>query len=153
MAGRKHFDHSSPEGSGLSDGGGGEVYFLTVCCQPRSLNQLANKRIWEALVETVRLREERKSLNCRLLLAMPDHFHGLFSFEGEEPMVKVIKDLKSWLARSQGIQWQRDFFDHRLRSFESAREKGDYIRQNPVRAGLVEKASDWGFQFDLIQTG
>ena len=139
---------SSPQ---LGGDGSPEVYFLTVCCLPRELNQLAKKEIWDALVETVQLREERGSLSCRLLLAMPDHFHGLFSFEGKEPMVKVVADLKSWLARSQGVKWQRDFFEHRLRSFESAREKGDYIRQNPVRAGLVQKVEDWPFQFDRIE--
>jgi len=36
-----------------------------------------------------------------------------------------------------GIKWQRDFFEHRLRSDESWREKADYILANPVRKGLV----------------
>jgi hypothetical protein len=33
--------------------------------------------------------------------------------------------------------WQRDFFDHVLRSSESYSEKWKYVRDNPVRAGLV----------------
>jgi hypothetical protein len=34
---------------------------------------------------------------------------------------------KRWTARQMGIEWQRDFFEHRLRSDESLREKTDYI--------------------------
>jgi putative transposase len=35
------------------------------------------------------------------------------------------------------IYWQREFFDHLLRSSESYGEKWNYVRDNPVRAGLV----------------
>jgi len=40
---------------------------------------------------------------------------------------------------------QKDFFEHRLRSDESAQEKSDYILVNPVRAGLVPKPEDWPY--------
>ena len=39
--------------------------------------------------------------------------------------------------------WQREFFDHVLRSNESYSQKWNYIRDNPVRAGLVSSADDW----------
>jgi len=42
--------------------------------------------------------------------------------------------------------WQRQFFDHVLRSGESYSEKWTYVRENPVRAGLVTRWSDWPFQ-------
>jgi hypothetical protein len=41
------------------------------------------------------------------------------------------------------IDWQDDFFEHRLRNDESARQKADYILANPVRKGLVSRAEDW----------
>jgi hypothetical protein len=41
------------------------------------------------------------------------------------------------------VHWQEDFFEHRLRNDETARQKGDYILANPVRAGLVAKPGDW----------
>ena len=37
---------------------------------------------------------------------------------------------------------QEGFFDHLLRSHESYAQKWEYIRQNPVRAGLVKFAED-----------
>jgi hypothetical protein len=39
--------------------------------------------------------------------------------------------------------WQREFFDHVLRSAESYSEKWNYVRNNPVRAGLVSTADEW----------
>jgi putative transposase len=45
--------------------------------------------------------------------------------------------------------WQREFFDHVLRSEESYREKWEYVRQNPVRAGLAVDAEEWQFQGEI----
>jgi REP element-mobilizing transposase RayT len=123
-----------------------EVYFITICCIPRVSNQLAIPRVWQIIEETLAVRENHGDLICRLALAMPDHVHGLFRFPGSKPMTKVLTDFKSWLAKQGGIQWQRDFFDHRLRTLESAAEKAKYIRMNPVRAGLVAKPEDWPYQ-------
>ena len=70
---------------------------------------------------------------------MPDHCHALITFPASgSPWTKVVRDWKHWLARSLGIRWQIDFFDHRLRNDESQDEKASYILANPVRAGLVE---------------
>lgn len=124
----------------------GEVYFITICCTPRGTNQLALPAVWKAFEETLLHRETQGDLLCHLALAMPDHFHGLFRFPIIKPMTKVIADLKSWLAKQCCIQWQRDFFDHRLRNQESAAEKAKYIRMNPVRAGLVANPEDWPYQ-------
>jgi putative transposase len=45
------------------------------------------------------------------------------------------------------IDWQHDFFEHRLRQEESLHEKADYILANPVRAGLVKEIEDWPYVF------
>lgn len=123
-----------------------EVYFITICCVPRNTNQLATPEAWQAIAETLTIREADGDMTCRLVLAMPDHLHGVFGFPSSKPMTKVIADFKSWLAKQHGIEWQRDFFDHRLRNLESAAEKANYIRMNPVRAGLVANPQDWPYQ-------
>jgi len=41
--------------------------------------------------------------------------------------------------------WQREFFDHVLRSDEGYAEKWDYVRENPVRAGLVRSPNEWPY--------
>jgi len=124
----------------------GETYFITICCVPRDANQLARAEIWQAIEETLSFRESNGDLRCGLALAMPDHLHGLFGFPGDKHMRQVITGIKSWMAGQHGVRWQRDFFDHRLRSWESAAEKAHYIRMNPVRAGLVERTEDWPYQ-------
>jgi putative transposase len=73
---------------------------------------------------------------------MPDHLHTLVSFPSDKDMTAVISQWKEFLAKKLDIHWQRDFFDHRLRSDESLRDKADYILQNPVRRGLVARAED-----------
>ena len=142
--GRRHLPHDGlPVNPASAEG---EVYFLTICCIPRGTNQLANANTWKAIEDTLAIRETHGDLDCRLALAMPDHLHGLFGFPSAKPMKKVISDFKSWLAKRCGIQWQRDFFDHRLRNWDSAAEKADYIRMNPVRAGLVANPEDWPYK-------
>jgi putative transposase len=42
------------------------------------------------------------------------------------------------------------FFDPVLRSNESYGQKWNYGRENPVRAGLVEKAQDWPYQGEIV---
>ncbi len=76
---------------------------------------------------------------------MPDHLHALISFPYERPMKQIIADWKRFLATNLNIDWQRDFFDHRLRRDESFVQKADYIRANPVRAGLVSSIEDWPY--------
>ena len=60
-------------------------------------------------------------------------------------MEKIIRDWKRFIAKQAGVTWQHGFFDHRLRNDESYGQKAEYIRQNPVRAGLVKAAGDWPF--------
>jgi putative transposase len=46
--------------------------------------------------------------------------------------------------------WQRGFFDHLLRSAESYAQKWNYVRENPVRAGLVTNAGDWPYSDEIV---
>lgn len=87
----------------------------------------------------------RQRWHIHLLLLMPDHFHGLISFPKIESMSQVMRSWKHYLSKQHGLEWQRDYFDHRIRDHASLQEKEDYIRQNPVRAGLVENSADWTF--------
>lgn len=74
---------------------------------------------------------------------MPDHLHLIAGFPKTESMSSVIRDWKRLTARRAGIVWQRNYFDHRVRPNEGLQQKTDYIRDNPVRAGLVKVAEDW----------
>src|SRR5437588_872285 len=46
-------------------------------------------------------------------------------------------------------RWHPNHWDTRLRASESYESKGEYVRSNPVRHGLVERAEDWPFQGEI----
>jgi putative transposase len=121
------------------------VFFITICCQPKGQNQLCNHEIAAGIFESVTFRHERGDWWMDVLLLMPDHLHMLASFPSEKAMTTTIGQWKEFTAKRLGIEWQRDYFDHRLRREESVREKTDYILNNPVRRGLVASAEAWPF--------
>jgi REP element-mobilizing transposase RayT len=123
----------------------GAFFFLTINCQKRGVNQLANRSIYEQLVSAWRFYNDREECCVEVLLAMPDHVHCIASFEGEVSMASVVKNWKHFTSRKCGIHWQRGFFDHRIRSEESAVEKGQYIMDNPKDAGLIKEGEVWPF--------
>jgi putative transposase len=123
----------------------GAVFFLTICTTPRRVNQLASAQAWAELSAAAMYYHAKGRWQVRLLLAMPDHIHALASFPATESISRVITAWKHYLHHQYGIAWQRDYFDHRLRNHESLSEKAAYIRQNPVRAGLVQTADAWPY--------
>ena len=47
--------------------------------------------------------------------------------------------------------WRRGFFDHSIRNTESYAPKWDYVRENPVRSGLVSTTEDLPFQGEIVE--
>ena len=89
---------------------------------------------------------------------MPDHIHLFAAFSPASPDLSFwVKGLKAVVARHLKTQdlnppyWQERFFDHVLRSEESYAQKWVYVRDNPVRAGLVANWADWPYQGEINQ--
>jgi REP element-mobilizing transposase RayT len=94
---------------------------------------------------------------------MPNHVHlfvrgdrsfTLSSWIGGLKRAMCVALLKETQATRLPAQrtalWQPGFFDHILRSNEGYAEKWNYVRDNPVRAGLVKKAGDWPYQGEIV---
>jgi putative transposase len=111
------------------------------------MNQLCNADVAQLLFGTARQYHASQQWSLKLLLLMPDHLHMLIGIPAEADLSKLIRDFKRIAARKGKIEWQRNFFDHRLRHDESEIEKFEYIRQNPVRAGLVHVVDEWPYVF------
>ncbi|HWN96485.1 MAG TPA: hypothetical protein VNT99_15760 [Methylomirabilota bacterium] len=123
-----------------------EIYFLTINCAARGTNQLALPQVAGPLFETVKHRQQNGLWWPHLFLLMPDHLHALISFPpSAKTLQSVVSKWKEWTAKKLSIEWQRDFFEHRLRREESRREKADYILNNPMRKGLISRAEDWPY--------
>jgi REP element-mobilizing transposase RayT len=101
------------------------------------------------------LYDHGKRYQLHAAVVMPDHVHLLLTPLRDEKgwpygLPAILKALKGTSARSInklsgscGPVWQEESFDHVLRSQESFAEKLEYIRQNPVRRGLVRKPDDY----------
>jgi putative transposase len=139
---RKRLDHTTHFAGRF-----GAIYFITICCEQRGRNQLCDEKTAMVLFDTAMIYHERGRWNLNLLLLMPDHLHALIGIDGRDSLSQLIRDYKRITARLARIEWQRNFFDHRLRHNESLTEKFAYICQNPVRAGLVANESVWPYVF------
>ena len=134
---RRHMDHQAPEWVGPD-----VSYFITVCATPRGKNHFCHSHAGPAVLDSIKFRHEQHIWFCELAVLMPDHIHLIAGFPDVPSFSGIVGDWKRWLRTKLGINWQENFFDHRIRS-ETDRNKGEYILQNPVRAGLVEKTEDW----------
>jgi putative transposase len=91
---------------------------------------------------------------------MADHIHLFAAFPSiEATLPQWIQMLKTMLGKELlllGISkphWQEGFFDHVLRNSESYAEKWDYVRLNPVRAGLSAQPEAWPYQGEILRLG
>ena len=87
---------------------------------------------------------------------MPNHVHLFVSGPDDFKLGRWIGALKQYLGKrvevgvSTSPIWQRGFFDHLLPSDESYAQKWNYVRDNPVRAGLVKNADDWPYSGEIV---
>src|SRR5205809_8008799 len=124
----------------------GSWFFITIKCVPPGKNQLCRADTGEAVLAAMRFNHEKFVWHCRLCLLMPDHLHGVLAFPREPGMETAIKNWKKFVAGKHGVDWQRDFFDHRLRDHHELEEKTSYILMNPVRKGLCERPEDMAYR-------
>jgi REP element-mobilizing transposase RayT len=91
---------------------------------------------------------------------MPDHTHFFVVLPPEGvTLAKWVQALRSVIGKrllALGFEkphWQEGFFDHLLRSDENYSQKWDYVRMNPVRAGLSNTPEDWPYQGEIVSLG
>lgn len=126
------------------------IYFVTACTAERR-PLLANELVHEAFLRFVEQAPDRGAWVGRYVL-MPDHIHLFVSLEPDRMGLSAwggsLKKGISKVLRERGESsphWQKGFFDHVMRGGESYSQKWDYVRVNPVRAGLVARADDWPY--------
>ena len=130
------------------------LFFLTFCTLHR------HKFPCLPLVDqTLRKYAERGASDFNLAIGryimMPDHVHLFVRGSEDFVLTEWIKGLKRAISSASAkehsrVRWQPGFFDHLLRNEESYGEKWAYVRDNPVRAGLVDCFDDWPYQGELV---
>ncbi len=121
----------------------GEIFFLTICVDPRGSQAVVEPATAAVLLEAARYYHDTQRWWLGLMVLMPDHLHALVSFPALEVLSQVVGDWKRYTARKTRLHWQKNFFDHRLRGDEGLDQKWRYIRENPVRAELCATPDEW----------
>lgn len=127
------------------------IVFVTVCEHGRK-KVLARHQAHQALLAAWHLADAWLVGNY---VIMPDHVHFFCAPHSEDYTLEHwVTFWKRLFKRSFGPgapSFQSHSFHHRLRRGEDYREKWEYVRANPIRAGLAAKSEDWPFQGMLHQ--
>jgi REP element-mobilizing transposase RayT len=125
--------------------------FVTFCCGclhplPESVRDIVLPHC---------LHDQGTKAAIHAVVVMPDHVHlpltPLRDLDGSLcSLVEILQAIKGASAHSlnralgrSGPVWQEESFDHVLRGDENFEEKLEYVRQNPVRRGLVTLPEDY----------
>lgn len=87
-------------------------------------------------------------------VVMPDHAHLIITPYDEVPLHEILQRIKGASAHGinrllgrSGPVWQKESFDHIIRSNEKLDEKIAYVLDNPVRKGFVKHFSEWPWHY------
>lgn len=85
-------------------------------------------------------------------VVMPDHIHLLLQVSQKGTISDVMRDWKGRTSyeinrnfNGRKHVWQADFWTYAVRDQKDVEIKLNYIHQNPVRAGLVDRPEDWQY--------
>jgi putative transposase len=132
------------------------IYFITTCTFKRR-SILVSRDVANILVDEWRGAHDRHGWAVGRYVITPDHVHFFCSAElNSKALPTFMQGWKQWTSKRIvrelnfcGTVWQEEFFDHVMRSSESYSQKWDYVRENPVRAGLVASADEWPWQGEI----
>jgi len=83
---------------------------------------------------------------------MPDHLHLVLALREGYTVSSVLQTIKGYTARvinarngARGPLWQRSFYDRMIGDEQGLWDILEYVDNNPVVAGLVEKPEDYAY--------
>ena len=127
------------------------LYFVTFNTHARR-PVLGTPAVHEALISFGNAGIDRGVAIGRYVI-MPDHVHLFVRGSKDFVLSQWVRMLKRSLSKALDAEpphWQHGFFDHLLRHSESYAEKWEYVRQNPIRAGLVHEPDDWPHAGEIV---
>lgn len=129
----------------------GSTYFITTRVDSKVGKPFQNSHIASLMVSSL-YREDKQKYMLHAYVVMPDHLHLIIKPLSENTLAQIMQNLKgstayaiNKLLNRTGKFWQSENFDHLIRDAIGLREKWEYVKENPVKAGLVKKAEDYPF--------
>jgi putative transposase len=150
------FPSSSPMSSYLRPLVPGATIFFTVTLADRRSDLLI--REIGLLRDAFRRTLEQRPFLVDAIVVLPEHLHAVLTLPATDADYatrwRQIKSRfsrqlpkgrlrESHITRSERGVWQRRFWEHHIRDAEDYRDHIAYCWHNPVKHGLVERASDW----------
>ncbi|MEW6376823.1 MAG: transposase [Thermodesulfobacteriota bacterium] len=106
----------------------------------------------ELFIETLYLCRKKYEFLLLSFVVMPEHFHAIIIPQKGYMISSVMRKIKSLFVKKmreelgwEGTFWQKSFYDFVVYTDKKLIEKFNYILQNPVRRGLVQKVEDYHF--------
>ena len=133
----------------------GSVYFITF----RTYKDVVLSEDARDIVLDSILFWKDKKFSLYGAVVMPDHIHLILqplekSQQCFYSLAEILHSIKSYSAKKvnqlsgkSGVVWLDENFDRIVRDDEELLEKMTYIKNNPVKTGLVEKAADYKWLF------
>ena len=125
------------------------TFFVTKCIVPK-LPVLATDEFAGTIIETFRFAAKSSRINLSAFVIMPNHRHALLAVLPDWTLPTLMKSIGIWIGRitstimkEKEVQWQKGYYDTRIRSSKQFAYIRDYIEKNPVRKELVEDPESW----------
>jgi putative transposase len=126
-------------------------YFVTTkTWENRAIFQV--KENAEILIHCMLEYRDRGAYLLHEFVVMPNHLHLLITPGGETSLEKAIQFIKGGSSyqihrqRENKIQiWSSGFHEATIRDAENFEARRNYIRMNPVEAGLAARPEDWAY--------
>jgi len=125
------------------------TYFVTACAHMHR-NLFQRREVAELMVATIFRYRDAGEFHLYEYVVMPDHIHLLLSLDDARPLSRAMQLIKggfSHALRESGTclqaVWQPRYHDRRVRDMDEHAQFVAYIRENPVRRGLVEDAGKY----------
>ena len=103
------------------------------------------------MVQNALLFHDRVKYRLSAWVVMPNHVHLLCTPLGHS-LAQIMHSLKSFtsseankMLNRAGRFWQKEYFDRYIRDARHSAKVVAYIENNPVKANLCKRASDWPF--------
>ena len=132
------FDYTDPD----------HAYFVTACAHGGT--PFADPRLAGEVVASLNWLRANRGVILYAYCLMPNHVHLLLQLTRPHyPLGAVMSAFKSFTTRQswqmgyKGQLWQARFHDHIVRQSEDGSRIAAYIRENPVRKGLVPQPDDY----------
>jgi len=125
------------------------TYFVTLDC--RAGRQLLKGQIAEILTDQILCCREKGYYHLQEFCVLPNHLHLLFTPTADTTLEKAVQMVKGGASyrichhRKVLVLWQDGYHDWRCRNEKEYRAYAAYICQNPVKAGLAERAEEWPY--------